>query len=485
MSERREWHSKMFKAFRLDTWVNAMTGLGNALRDKLQGTEFQTAARLDDQTLENLYHEEDIASRICDARPGEALRQGVKLAVEGDEKNAASDFLDAEWERLGIMPKLEDALVWANVFGGAALYLGIVDEGRERDPVNWDKIQEIRFVNVLDKRDLQPSRYYGNPLDTKYQEPELYRINLPVLGPVAPNTPVSSAGSEIHESRLIIFDGARTSQRRKQQNGGWSDSLLQKVHEVLVQFNVGWQGTAHLLQDASQGIFKLQGLIDMIAEGNEELLHRRMETVDMSRSIARAIMVDAENEDFRREQYNFTGLPDVLEKFMLRMAAAADMPVTVLMGQSPSGLNATGESDMRLWYDSIRKYQSRQLTPKLRQLCKFFLAQRSYTGPDPKKLQVIFPPPWQETRKEQAETNKTIAETDKIYIDAGVILPEEVALTRGAPGGFNKELELDMDSRKDMLKAELQLARDTAGEPEPDPMMQGQGNGTPAPKNNS
>jgi len=455
---------------RADSWVNALTGLGSALRDKLTATQFQQSVRLSDATLEALYHGDDCAARICDALPEEALRRGYYLNVEDDTDLAPKV---AEYEkRLRFKAALREAAVWARVFGGAAVYLGVDDGQDPRTPVNEKGVRTIRFATVLDRRDLIPDSWYGDPLkDARYGEPKTYRIQ---SVPVTPGGGTGAAGAVIHESRLLLFGGARTSLRRRLQNNGWPESVLQKVHEVLVQFGTGWQGTAHLLQDAAQGVFKIDGLVDMIASGDKETLQTRMEMVDMSRSVAHAIMVDAEREDFTRVAYSFAGVPEVLRSFMLRLAAAARMPVTVLMGQSPAGLNATGESDTRMWYDQVQAYQGDELKPAIERFYTLLFAAADFDGEEPETWDVRFEKLWQLSDMEQATLEKTVADKDKVYIDAGVVLAEEIALCRFPSRGFSMETSIDLEAREEMMQAELELAKSKAGEEPVPPPIPGQ-----------
>src|SRR5271169_4103148 len=106
-------------------------------------------------------------------------------------------------------------------------------------------------------------------------------------------------------------------------------SVIQRIYPVLQQFHTAWQATAHLMTDAAQGLFKLKGLHSAMSSNRSEDLLKRMELVDMSRSISRSIMLDAEDEDFRRDTYGFAGIPEILEKMMLRLAAAARLPVSL------------------------------------------------------------------------------------------------------------------------------------------------------------
>jgi len=451
---------------RLDSWYNALTGIGNSLRDKMMSTQFLKGNKLSDDQLETLYHEEDMAARICDAMPEEALRKGYYLTVEGEEDSEIPGKMREYEKGLGFPKALEDCAVWSRVFGGAAIYVG-VEDGQEDEalPVKKERIKSIKFLQVLDKRSLTIDRYYSDPLkDKKFGQPETYRLNSSAAkGP--------QEASIIHESRLIRIDGARTSDTRKAANGGWCESSLQKVHEVLMQFNVGWQGTAHVLQDASQAVFKIEGLINMIASGDKESLQTRMELVDMSRSVVRAIVLDAERESFERQSYSFAGIPDVLRLFILRLAAAARMPVTVLMGQSPSGLNATGDSDIRLWYDSVQAYQASKLANAIAQFYELVFLSQDFDEELPEKWEVKFERLWQMTDKEQAELEKAVSDKDKTYIDTGVLLPEEVSLNRFKAKGFSMDTQIDMAAREEMLEAEIELAKNKAGEePIPPPL---------------
>lgn len=449
---------------RTDGWVNALTGLGNSLRDKGMATNFLAGTKLSDQALETLYHEEDMAERICGALPEEALRKGYFITLKDDDSEDIPKAVKKYEKRLGFVEALEECAIWSRVFGGAVIYLGINDLQEESEPVNDAAIKSIDFAMVLDRRDITPKDRYDDPdNDEKFGDWKTYQIN-------TRSGDSRSEGAIIHETRLLRMDGALTSKRRQEKNSGWSESVLQKTHEVLRQFNVGWQATSHLLQDASQAVFKVEGLIDMIAGGDKDKLQSRMELVEMSRSVARAIMLDAEREEFERQSYSFAGVPDVLRAFMLRLSAAARMPVVILMGQAPQGLNATGDSDIRLWYDRVQAYQTRKLSTVIEQFYRLVFLAQDFEAGEPEDWEVKWERLWQMTDKEQAELEDLVAKKDKTYIDAQVVLPEEVALSRFKSRGFSMETNIDMEAREEILQAEIELAKSKAGE-EPEPVV--------------
>jgi phage-related protein (TIGR01555 family) len=401
---------------RNDSWQNLLSGLGTA-RDKSTYTHLSIHQPLTADYLEHLYINDDVAARICELISYEMLRQGVSIKID-----------DEEFSRENLIEIFRDALVKSRVFGAAFIYVG-ADDGQPQDqPLAIAKVKDVRFLNVLTTKDLSHHSFYSDPNSTHYGRPELYRINA--------SSHVQAA--LIHQSRLIPFHGTPSLNPRQ-----WPSSILQRIYPVLQQFHTAWQATAHLMTDAAQGIFKLKGLHSAVASNRSEELLKRMELVDMSRSISRSILLDAEDEEFRRDSYGFSGIPEILEKMMLRLAAAARLPVSLLMGQAPAGMNATGESDTRFFYDQVRAEQE-ALKPKIERLVRIMNADENIA------VGIEFPALWQMTDRERAELRRMEAETDRIYLQEGVLLPEEVALKR-----FGEEHgAIDINTRSELINLE-------------------------------
>src|SRR5690606_13578077 len=121
-----------------------------------------------------------------------------------------------------------------------------------------------------------------------------------------------------------------------------------RVYDVIRDFCSGYAGAAATLADFSVGVIAIQNLAEMLAADQEGLVLKRLEMLDMARSIARAVFMDAEKERFEYVSRSLAGMPETLDRLALRLSAGTGIPVTLLMGQSPAGLNATGASDIRL-----------------------------------------------------------------------------------------------------------------------------------------
>ena len=453
-------------ATRMDAWQNAITGLGT-LRDKSAFHKVVATPRLSDDQLETLYNEDDLAAKIIDKLPKDATREGFRLALKATTESTSSDDLTstaaaivAEAQRLQVMRALREAWIWGRLYGAGAVFPG-VDDGQSPDqPLDITRVRKIKFVNVLRRPQLTVERRYADIEAPKYGQPELYGVL---------DTNTGRAGDVlIHESRLLMFGGVMTARSRVATSDEWDNSLLQRIYQTIQQSAGSWMSATHLMQDASQGVLSISNLMQMLTAGGEELLRKRMQMMDIARSVARSILVDAEKEKFERVTTSFSGLPEMLDRNMQRVAAAAEMPVTVLFGRSPAGLNATGESDTRSWYDTVASERQEKLLPHLEQMLRLIMAVDG--GPTKGKVlegwEIKFPPLWQETKKERAEAFKTQADALVALTTAQIALPYEAALKLAHEGMFD---ELDVESRELALEAELErLASGEVEEPPPD-----------------
>jgi uncharacterized protein len=464
---------------RLDGWANDVTGQGTA-RDKTAFNYFQPGRTLTDGEISGLYHDNDVAARMVDIVPDEMLREGFTVDVgDPNANNEIADQVDA----LGLDDKLADAIRWGRAYGGGGLLLGADDGRSAATPLMPEKARALSYVYVLDRRYLWPLTHYTEAGHPKLGQPETYMVTSPSFSAQAPV-------SVVHETRLVLFGGATTGIRERETNSGWDLSILQRATKVLSDFDLGWGAAALLLADGNQAVFKISGLADALAQaaaggsagGAESFLRERLKLMDMGRSVVRAVVVDAgggedePEESFERQVFPMTGIPDVLEKLMVRLAATVDVPCTRLFGISPAGLNATGESDVRGWYDRIRSQQTRKLAPKIRRIIRVALQTKALKL-DSAAIKVNFPSLWSESPNQAATTRKILIEGDKLLIDSGAILPEEQITQRLSPDGFAKELTLS-DAGRAARDAALRDELKPGTEPEGDDIQKTAMNGS-------
>lgn len=445
---------------RVDGWANLVTGVGTDRRAKRLA--FSADAILSEELLEQLYIGDAYANRICRVVPEEALRQGAVVATGDAEADPrVAEHLDA----MQVHARLARAWTWARVFGGGAVLVG-ADDGRPPwEPVDEAAVRRVLFLDVVDARELRPDRYETDPQAPLFGEPITYRLQRVGGGGANEN-------AVWHRSRLILFDGAPTTRRRRQLLHGWGESELQRLYGILAHFNGGWESSGTLLQQASESVFKLKGLMSMMAADKKDVLKRRLEMMDLARGVTRSVLLDDGEEYSRTEVGALTGIADLLTKNLLLLSGAAEIPVTVLMGQSPAGLSATGESDIRWFYDRTRAAQQQTLLPRHRRLVRLLLAAKDGPtgGQVPPRLAITYPPLWQPTPMELADLRLKASQVDTAYITNQVVTPEEVALSgRFTPDGWNAPLVIDLDARRATLEADAEAAGQVAGQGAPLP----------------
>jgi phage-related protein (TIGR01555 family) len=382
--------------------------------------------------------------------PHPAAKPGAPSPEQGSQNDTAKMALDIEAyaARLGLIPRTLEASIFGRLYGGGLLIVGADDGTDMSEPLNEQAIKTIRYLSWIDRRFIFASTWYAD-IGPKYGEVETWQIVNPFGG---------QSNTRVHESRVIRFDGQPVDFLMRRRLLGWSLSVLQAPYDVLRQFDTSFQSISNLMADLSQAVMKINGLAQMISN-DPKTLQTRMAMVDISRSSARMVFLDAENEEFSREPTPLTGVADVIEMQMLRVAAACEMPVAILFGREPSGLNATGDADFRRFYDTIAGAQKYELEPKLRRLYTLIcLAQDAPTkGVCPERgVQFTWHKLYEPSEKEQAEIRWLMAQADDKYITNKTLMPEEVACSRFRSGDLHLDTEIELELRDEALdKMEL------------------------------
>lgn len=394
------------------------------------------------------------------------------------EATDISEAIEGVLDDIGAQDALFEALCYERAYGGGAILIG-ADDGQTdlTQPLDEKNIKSVSWLNSLTGgRDGEcvAWSYYRDPGSPKYGKPEVYmvrNIGVPVTPNPAPGTTVKPPLEQIqgggrygygelvfwiHESRLLVFGGQPVSRRALVQMRGWGDSIFTRVDRVLQQYSQTWAGIANVMQDFKQDVLGIDGLGQKVnsnakAPGGGNAFVTRAKTIQLTRSIARMLLIDKDKESMQRLMASLTGVPEVLQQFCLRLAAAVDMPVALLFGQAPAGLNATGASDIRFFYDRVKAKQRRRLLPQVKRLIRLImLAKEGPTdGVEYAKWSVNFRPLYQETETEKVANRKTQAETDVAYINAGVLSAAEVTASRFGGADYSTDTQLDLEGRQE------------------------------------
>tara|TARA_R110000737_G_scaffold352992_1_gene401595 strand:- start:4864 stop:5643 length:780 start_codon:yes stop_codon:yes gene_type:complete len=197
------------------------------------------------------------------------------------------------------------------------------------------------------------------------------------------------------------------------------------MYEAITNFNTVSQAAATMVYETNVDIMKVKNLMQYLqtAEGTA-MLTKRFTLAGMQKSINNMLLLDTE-EQFDKKSNSFSGLPDLLDRYGAAVTGASDIPATRLLGSSASGLNATGEGDLKNYYDMVKSQQVTKYKNKL-DLFDNIMAKSLGLGEDI-DLSYTFNPLFQMTPKEIADMNLVDAQRDDIYLNQGVITEATVA----------------------------------------------------------
>ena len=385
-----------------DNLLNLTTGLGTQ-KDRVTETHF-VHSFLGQQELDAMYTSNWIAGKIIDA-PADDMTREWRSWDAGPKHTKAIQLEEA---RLNVRGKVNRVLKLARLYGGAALFMGVAnsDPSLPLDPNTVDK-GGLQFLQVLSRHDCVTGAIDRDPLSPYYGEPTYYELHSPTYGSVM-----------VHPSRVIRFYGqAHLDVGRSFQ--GWGLSTLQRVYEAVKDAAITPHAVALLAQEAKVNVINVPGLTqNSMDEDYRRKITMRFGLAQAAQGLVNALLLDAD-EKWSQKTVNPNGWPQVIGSFLEIVAGAGDMPVTRLLGVAPKGLNATGDSDVRNYYDMCSSKQETDMRPTMHRADEVLI--RSATGSKNPNANYTWNPLWQLTNAESAAINLQRAQTDDIYASMGVM----------------------------------------------------------------
>lgn len=424
----------------IDSIKNFLAQLGTT-RDKASGA-FYTGDRIDNHALYTAYRFNWLPKKVVNVPAEDAVRNWRNWQAEQDQITA----IEAEETRLQLRAKELEADTLARLYGGAAIATVTVNEGMEV-PLDPDRVRKggISHLLVFTQAQLRGMQPVLDVLSPMFGRPEYYEVS------------GNGLLFRIHHTRLSFFTGAplRTLELIPVETFGWGDSVLQSCFDACKKADSALSIIISLMYESNVDVFGIPGLTQIMAdETSRALLVRRAELNATMKGNNGMIIKDAE-ETYERKTMSFAGLNELANTMLQVCAGASDIPATRLLGRSPAGLNSTGESDMRNYYDSIKARQTLNIGPALARLDQCII--KSALGTIPPDIHYVWAPLWQATESERSENGKRVADTIKTINDTGLIPPD--AMSKAA---VNMLTEWSVTPGLDQIMS--QLDEESAGE---------------------
>lgn len=391
----------------------ARVGLGtnNQASQYSYGFDFISRNRVQ---MEAMYRSSWIVGQMVDVVADDMTRAGIEIGSQLDPGD--KDKLNNAIERMSLWDRLNETGKWSRLYGGAIAVM-LIDGQNVSTPLRPDRIAPGQFkgLYVLDRWLVQPSLTdLVTELGPDMGMPKYYDV-------VADSMALTR--QRIHYSRVLRMDGVELPYWQKIAENLWGQSVIERLIDRLVAFDSTTAGAAQLVYKAHLRTLKVEGLREIIAAGGPAMegLIKNVDMIRRFQSNEGISLIDAK-DDLQVDQYSFSGLDSVLLQFGQQLSGATQIPLVRLFGQSPAGLSATGESDLRNYYDGIAQQQERKLRNPITRLLDVLI--RSELGVEPSDgFSWEFRPLWQMSAKEKADTAATVIGAVVEAVDAGLMSP--------------------------------------------------------------
>ena len=420
----------------MDAFSNPAARIGFGTMDLLQATEYPTVRLTQNyQLLTSLYRDNWIVQNIVATIPNDIIRKWYELRSNISPEQV--DQMKKLERKTQIRKKLLLGMYWGRLYGGAVGVILVKGQDDMSQPLELEAVMPGSFMG-LQVFDRWSGVYPDSELVTDPENPD---FGLPAYYTVR-DEETGCTAARVHHSRIIRFIGRELPYIEQITEQYWGESELEAIYSEVVKRDNVSGNIAALTFRANINYMETEGMDQLLGTANTEM-QRRFYNLMAAQSIMESnfgTRIINKGDAIHNTQYTFTGLSDVYDRIMMDVAGAARTPVTKLFGRSPSGLNATGESDMQNYYDYIdglRETELRGIIERLLPVMAF-----SAWGEMPEDMEVTFPAMWSPDAKEIAEiaerkTSAVLAVYQNDLIDSSTA-QQELQATADETGMWSK-----------------------------------------------
>ena len=232
-------------------------------------------------------------------------------------------------------------------YGGCFIYIDTGTEDPSLPLVVSNKSAEIKKDSkiklvLIDPVNVTPLQYNSiDPLRDDYMIPQMWSV----------------LGKSVHASRMIIFTDNEPPVLLKPAYNFLGIPQAQILWDYVLHWNKARTNAVQILDKLNLTVYKTNASELLATPDGIQLLDLRMKSLQRYRNNSSVLVCDNENESVENITQVISGAVDVVRQALEFVASINRTPAVKLLGISPSGFNATGESDIKNYYDHLRTKQ--------------------------------------------------------------------------------------------------------------------------------
>ncbi|RKS87321.1 hypothetical protein DES39_0541 [Orbus hercynius] len=374
--------------------------------------------------------------KIIEVMSTEMTRKWIELKYTGDDEEVKDDIsekinkIKKELSRLNVQTRFGELIAHNFIYGRGQLYINlkmpkgtglVLDDPMELKAalsLSKTKIPEDGIVSLNLIEPIQTTAAALNtidPLKEDYYQPTTWYV----------------AGKEVHKDRLItlITNEVATFLKPAFNYGGLS--LLQLVEPTVNNWLTVRDSGKDLVKGSN--VFALKtDMQTLLASGDcspDDLvraatdLNYRAKLFTKIKSTNGVMLLDYEKEELSNINVSMAGIAEMITKYQEQPSQVTGIPVVKLTGNTPSGLNASSEGEIQVFYDMIAALKEAYIREPLQYIIN--IVQISLFGVVDDSITFDFIPMQELTEKEKAEIEAIETATLGELVDRGVVADTE------------------------------------------------------------
>lgn len=342
----------------------------------------------------------------------------IKLQSTGDQENDKSDklkIIEAELKRLNVQDCFRRLKELDGFFGRGQIY---IDTGSTDYPAELKlpliestakvKRNGLRKLVVIEPIWTYPNMYNSvNPLQEDFFKPHTWFV----------------MGQQLHSSRLLTLVSREVPDILKPAYSFGGLALTQIMKPYIDNWLRTRQSVSDLVSNFSTMVLKtdMSSLMNMGAGVD---FYNRLELFNRVRNNRGLMAVSKDAEELENISVPLSGLEGLQAQSQEQMSSVAGIPLIILLGITPTGLNAMADGELQAFDDAISEAQMVEFDPLLTKIIN--LIQLSKFGEIDKEIGYKWEPLRSLDEVERSTVEKNKMETHTGYVAAAVIDPIEV-----------------------------------------------------------
>jgi phage-related protein (TIGR01555 family) len=351
----------------------------------------------------------------------EMTRKWIKLTSTGDDdKSEKLQLLEKALTKYKVKALFRKAAELDGFFGRGQIYIDVKKPSGEIASTDAD---ELKTPLLRAKAKITKDALVGFKIvEPVWTYPSAYNSDNPLANDYYKPTSWYVMGKTVHSSRMIMFCSREVPDLLKASYNFGGISLSQLAEPYVNNWLRTRDSVGDLVHSFSMSGIKTN-IADVLSGGGGEALFARAQLFNNMRDNRGLFLVDKDSEEFFQFNTPLSGLDALQAQAQEQMASVSSIPLVKLLGITPSGLNASADGEIRVFYDWIHSVQEAMFTDPLNLILE--IIQLSEFGEVDADIGFEFNSLWQLSEDEQATVRKTDADTDAVLITAGVISPDD------------------------------------------------------------